>query len=134
MAGETDLGAILRTLTVERREGTYVYATVPAGRSLPDVPLSAMVAEVEGTTIVVDRDVAVGAGVDFEYEAAWLTVTAHTSLEAVGLTASISTAFAMRDLPCNIIAGYHHDHLLVPLARVEDAVAAIELVRRQSGA
>lgn len=129
MSGETDLGRILATLELNRREGVFVYATIPAGQKVPDLPLAAMVAEMEGTTIVISRDLALGAGVDYEFEAAWLTITMHTSLEAVGVTASISTVLAMKGIPCNIIAGFHHDHLLVPVTRVADAMAAIELIR-----
>ena len=32
-------------------------------------------------------------------------------------------------IPCNIIAGFHHDHLLVPPNRAEDAIAAIAALR-----
>jgi uncharacterized protein len=131
VSGETDLGRILEDLTVSRRDGVFVFATIPPGQPLPDLPIAAMVGEVEGTTIVLNRDVAVGAGVEYEFEAAWLTIDTHTSLEAVGVAASISTALAMKAIPVNIIAGFHHDHLLVPADMAEDAIAAVELVRQQ---
>lgn len=131
MSGETDLGRILETMQVRRREGIYVFATIPAGRPLPDLPLSAMISEVEGTTIVLNRDIAVGAGVEHEFEAAWLTIELHTSLQAVGVTASVATALAMKSIPVNVLAGFHHDHLLVPHDRVDEAVAAIDLIRQQ---
>lgn len=131
MSGETDLGRILETLSVRRREGVYVFASIPPGQPLPDLPLSAMISEVEGTTVVLNRDVAVGAGVEYEFEAAWLTIEAHTSLEAVGVTASVSTALAMKSIPVNVIAGFHHDHLLVPVDMVDDAIAAVDVIRQQ---
>jgi hypothetical protein len=131
VSGETDLGRIIESLRVQRRDGVFVYATIPPGHPLPDVPLSAMVSEVEGTTVVLNRDVAVGAGVEFEFEAAWLTIETHTSLAAVGVAATVSTALAMKSIPVNIIAGFHHDHLLVPADRADEAVAAIDLIRQQ---
>ena len=127
--GETDLGRILEGLHVRQRDGVFVFVTIPPGRPLPDLPLSAMVSEVEGTTVVMNRDVADGASLDYEFEAAWLTIETHTSLTAVGLTASVSTALAMHSIPVNIIAGYHHDHLLVPYDRADDAIAAIDVIR-----
>ncbi|MEE8602286.1 ACT domain-containing protein [Euzebya tangerina] len=129
MPGESDLGQILTSLQVRRRVGLYVYATVPVGQPLPDLPIMAMVSEIEGTSIVVKHEEAVTAGLAYEYESVWLSLTTHTSLNAVGVTATIATAFAMSDIPCNVIAGYHHDHILVPADRVEDALGAVELVR-----
>jgi uncharacterized protein len=131
VTGEVDLARILESMRVVRREGVFVFATIPPGRPLPDVPLAAMVAEVEGTTVVLDRDAAVGAGVQHEFEAAWLTVEVVTSLQAIGVTASVATALAMRGIPVNVVAGFHHDHLLVPLDQVDEAVAAVDLLRQQ---
>lgn len=132
MSGETDLQRILTSLEVRRREGTFVYATVPAGQTVPDIPIAAMVAEVQGTSLVVSHDVAVRAGLACEFEAAWLTLTTHTSLAAVGVTAAIATALAMQKIPANVIAGFHHDHLLVPVDRVDEAAATVELLRTQA--
>ncbi len=131
MSGESDLGSILRTLEVNRRDGVFVFATVPLGESLPDVPLSAMVSEADGTSLVLTRQAADDAGLDYEFEAAWLSVVNHTSLEAVGVTASISTALAMKGIPCNVIAGFHHDHILVPHDQADEAMAAIDILRQQ---
>lgn len=44
----------------------------------------------------------------------------------VGLTATVSTALAERGLSCNVIAGYHHDHLLVPAHQAETALGLLE--------
>jgi hypothetical protein len=54
-----------------------------------------------------------------------LTLTVWSSLEAVGLTAAFSRALADADIPCNVLAGYHHDHLLVPVDRADEAIAAL---------
>ena len=44
--------------------------------------------------------------------------------EAVGLTAAFSHALGEAGISCNVTAGYHHDHLLVPSARADEAVEA----------
>ena len=131
MSGETDLGKILDGLSLSRRDGVFVFVTIPPGTPLPDLPLSAMGAEVHGTTIVVKGHLALTADLDYEFEAAWLTIDTHTSLSSVGLTASVATALAMRSIPVNVIAGFHHDHLLVPADMAEDAIAAIDRIRQQ---
>ena len=88
--------------------------------------MHATVAESEGTTAVVDRSSS-GSDADApEFVAAWLTVQAHSSLEAVGLTAALSGALARAGIPCNVLAGLYHDHLLVPES---EANLAIEVLR-----
>ena len=44
---------------------------------------------------------------------------------AVGLTATVSTALARAGIPANMIAGFHHDHLLVRRDEAERALDAL---------
>jgi uncharacterized protein len=120
MAGTTDLAQLLRTLEPVLRDGEFVYATVvevPAG-----VPVEATVREPEGLTIVVRRDAADIHGIRYDYVAAWITLTVHSSLEAVGLTAAFATALSREGISCNVLAGHHHDHILVATADAERAM------------
>jgi hypothetical protein len=54
----------------------------------------------------------------------------HSALDAVGLTAAISTALADAVLSCNVIASYHHDHLLVPADRAPEAITVLSDLSR----
>jgi hypothetical protein len=123
--GETDLGRMLADLAVERRPGvfTFVAVSVPTPGLL--AAAEAMVTERELTTLVLPVEAAERAGLPVTVELAWLTLLVHSSLEAVGLTAAVSSQLAAEGIACNVIAGYHHDHLLVPYRRVDDAVAAL---------
>jgi hypothetical protein len=49
----------------------------------------------------------------------------HSALEAVGLTAAISNVLKDAGISCNVVAGYTHDHLFVPVDRAQDALAAL---------
>ena len=69
---------------------------------------------------------------DVDFEVAWLTLRVHSALEAVGLTAAFSAALGERDIPCNVLAGTFHDHLLVPVDRADDAVDALEALRERA--
>ena len=123
MAGTTDLAELLRTLEPVLRDGEFVYATVvhvPVG-----LPVEAMIREPEGLTVVVRRDVADVAGFAYDYVAAWITLNVHSSLEAVGLTAAFATALGREGISCNVLAGHHHDHLLVATADAEHALAVL---------
>lgn len=127
MAGETDLDRMLAALDVVRRPGRFVVVT---GRwpALAGVA-EAIIFEDEGPTYVVEFDEAEALGAPADPEFAWLTLTVHSSLEAVGLTAAVSRALANAGIACNVIAAYHHDHLLVPVGRAD---AAMRLLRALS--
>lgn len=121
-------------------EGEYVFCSVnmevlPAG-ALPAGPLPdpadiiCSFREEEGLTLVLARSVADRLQLPYEFIAAWITLTVHSSLEAVGLTAAFSKALADRQISCNCIAAYHHDHIFVP---AKDAALAMETLRELAG-
>jgi uncharacterized protein len=49
----------------------------------------------------------------------------QSSLEAVGLTAAFAATLGANDIPCNVLAGYHHDHILVPVDKAQRAIDAL---------
>ncbi len=122
-----DLDEILAALEITRREGVFVLCTVD---DLPDADIEAVVFEDEGITVVLPLEQAEELRLSWGFEAAWLTVDVLTALDGVGLTAVLSRALADAGIACNVLAGFHHDHLLVPEDRADDAVAALEALRR----
>lgn len=116
---------MLASLGVQRRPDVYTYVAV----SVPTPGLlaasDAMIVEGELTTLVLPVEAAQRAGLPVTIELAWLTLTVESSLDAVGLTAAVSGRLAARNIACNVLAGYHHDHLLVPARRAADAIAAL---------
>ncbi|WP_433798158.1 ACT domain-containing protein [Actinomycetospora sp. CA-084318] len=128
MSGSTDLAQMLATLDAVVRDGEFVVATVPGGH--PAVARArAVVVEEEGVTLVLPRTDADDLGVTYGFVAAWLTLTVHSALEAVGLTAAFSRALADAGISCNVLAGFHHDHLLVPTGERDRALAALRSLR-----
>ncbi|MBF6049410.1 ACT domain-containing protein [Streptomyces sp. NRRL B-1677] len=125
MAGERDLTKLLSGMRPELNAGRYVYVTVE-GEPPTDVAPVVTVREPEGLTLVVRQEEADAAGLAYEYVAGWITLRVHSALEAVGLTAAVSQALAQAGLSCNVVAGYHHDHLFVPYERAEEAVRLLE--------
>jgi uncharacterized protein len=123
--GETDLAAMLATLAVQRRPGVFTYIAVEVPTPGLIAAAHAVVKEGPLTTIVLPVEAAERAGQLVTVRFAWLSLSVQSSLEAVGLTAAISTRLTELDIPCNVLAGYHHDHLLVPIERVDDAIAAL---------
>lgn len=126
----TDLDEMLRTLTVSVRPERYTFATVERAPTLGD-GVEAVIREAGGDTVVATVDRARVEGWPIDFVAAWITLDVHSSLEAVGLTAAFSVALGDAEIPCNVLAGFHHDHLLVPADRVDDAVAVLEGLRNR---
>jgi len=129
VSGETNLGKILGSLRVQRRAEPVTVVTTRAPVDLGP-GIEALIAEGEGTTVVVSLAEAERRDWPIDFTAAWLTVDVHSSLDAVGLTAALSAVLSDRGIACNVLAGYYHDHLLVPLERAEEAIEALEALRR----
>ncbi|XVQ82112.1 ACT domain-containing protein [Microbispora siamensis] len=131
MTGETDLRILLSTMHPRLNPGRYVFTTVE-GEILPGVRPVVTVAEEEGLTLVLPQQEADTAGLAYEYVAGWITLRVHSALEAVGLTAAVARELAAAGLSCNVVAGFHHDHLFVPYERAAEAVAVLEDLARRS--
>jgi len=122
VSGETDLSKLLASMEPVLRPGEFVFAMVDG---VDGIEPEATVREAEGLSAVLPRERADALGLDYDYVAAWITLRVHSALEAVGLTAAFSRALADAGLSCNVIAGVHHDHLLVPADRAEDALRVL---------
>lgn len=123
--GETDLAKMLATLEVRRRPGVFTYVALEAPTPEVLAAAHATVQEGELTSLVLPVEAAERAGLIVTLELAWLSLTVQSSLEAVGLTAAFSTTLGRHGIPCNVLAGFHHDHLLVPVDRAQDAIDAL---------
>lgn len=128
MGGEMDLQVMLRTLQPALDPETYVFCTVP-GAAYGDLaqtePLASF-AEGEGLTLVMTQAGADGAGLAYEGTFRRVTLSVHSSLQAVGLTAAVATALAAHGVSANVIAAYHHDHVFVPAHQADLAMARLQ--------
>jgi hypothetical protein len=125
--GGQELDQLLAALSVAQRPGAWCLLSGVAVP--PEVVVQASVVEDEGTTVVVSVAEAERLGQRPDFVAAWLTLEVASALDAVGLTAAVARALADRGIACNVLAGFHHDHLLVPHDRAAEAVEAIEALR-----
>lgn len=125
MAGKTDLNELIATMAPVLDEQEYVFAVVDATALKQIESAWATIVEAEGVTVVLRREQAEALGLARSAPYRRITLTVHSSLEAVGLTAHVAGALAAAGVPCNVIAGFHHDHLLVPTSRAKDAMLAL---------
>jgi uncharacterized protein len=131
MSAETDLSNLLQNMRPERNPGEYVFCSVESYEQAMDLRPVAMFQEKEGITVILPREQADTVSLSYSLACAWITLTVHSSLEAVGLTAAVSQALAEENISCNVVAAYYHDHLFVPLADVERAMEALIALTRQ---
>ena len=82
--------------------------------------------EAEGLTLVLEKHKAQNAGLQFEGSFCQITLTVHSSLEAVGLTAAVSAKLAAQGISANLIAAYYQDHIFVQSAKAEMALLALK--------
>ncbi|MGW9447275.1 ACT domain-containing protein [Streptomyces sp. NPDC055632] len=132
MNAERDLTRLLAGLRPELDPGRYVFTTVdgPAPAGLAPV---VTVAEPEGLTLVVRQEEADAASLAYDYVAGRITLRVHSALDAVGLTAAVARELADAGMSCNVVAGFHHDHLYVEHARAEEALDVLNRLAERSG-
>jgi hypothetical protein len=123
MPGEHDLATLLSSMEPTLLDSEVVFVTVPDRFDTTDA--IAQIREPEGLTVVLRLDDADDSGLAYDYVGAWITLTVHSDLAAVGLTAAVSTALASEDISCNVISGFFHDHLVVPWDRRHDAMTTL---------
>ena len=133
MTALTRLDEILAALDVVARPDQYVVATLDGVQTdlitRARAASAATIEEAEGLTVVLRRADADALGIPSAYVAAWLTLTVRSSLEAVGLTARFASALAASGISCNVLAGYHHDHILVDARDRDRALAVLRGLR-----
>lgn len=125
-AGEKDLDILLRSMQPELNSGEYVFCTSPDMHLADETGIICRFHEKEGLTLVMERAAADRLGLSYSFVSAWITLTVHSSLQAVGLTAAFSSALAAEQISCNVIAGYFHDHIFVG---INDAEKAMQILR-----
>jgi len=127
VTGECDLAALLRHMKPELRTGIFVFCTIPPNESIPATinPLLTF-REQEGTTLVIPREEAEAAGLGYAFASRLITLTVHSALDAVGFLAAVTSALAEAGISVNAVSAFHHDHLFVPVDRVDEAMAVLQ--------
>ncbi|UWQ93950.1 ACT domain-containing protein (plasmid) [Rhodobacteraceae bacterium M382] len=132
MGGETNLDVLVGSMSARLDKGLYVFATVP-DRGVPDGVHPRMIFhEAEGVTLILLQEEAEAAGLTWEFPSRMITLGVHSSLEAVGFLARITTALAGQGMGVNPVSGFYHDHLFVPDGREQDAMAVLADMAKRS--
>ncbi|UQD56710.1 ACT domain-containing protein [Flavobacterium sp. K5-23] len=125
MNGEKNLELLLKTMNPKLNIGKYVFCKV---ENLEKITLNDIVMtfkEEEGITVIAEKEIAEKLNLDYSYVASWITLTIHSSLEAVGLTAAFSKALSENGISCNVVAAFYHDHIFVDIKDTEKAMEVL---------
>ncbi|MFT3896920.1 MAG: ACT domain-containing protein [Thermomonas sp.] len=120
--GMSDLRRLLERMQPALHPGRYAFVVAGADVEIDPAQVVASIREPEGMSLVVPLALAGELGLEVLFEAAWITLSVHSDLAAVGFTAAFSTALAEAGIGCNVVAGARHDHLFVPADRARQAM------------
>ncbi|HEU4459991.1 MAG TPA: ACT domain-containing protein [Methylibium sp.] len=125
MNGERDLATLQREMAPQLHAPTFVYCCFPDFQVPSGIRPICTFREAEGLTAIVEKSQAQESNTSYCFEARLITLRVHSSLEAVGFMALVAGQLAQARIPCNVVAGYHHDHLFVPTERADDALSLL---------
>ena len=122
MSGEKDLEILLKSMKPEHVSGDYVFCKVEKFENLDLNNIVMLFKEKEAITLILKKEIADQLQLDYSVVMSWITLTVHSSLEAVGLTAAFSKALSEQGISCNVVAAYYHDHIFVNQKEVQKAM------------
>lgn len=129
MNGVTNLTELIKGMTPKLNKGEYVFSTIKDFKQIKAIDTICTFKEKEGISVIIKRKKADKLKLKYDFVAAWITLSIHSSLEAVGLTAIFSNELAKKNISCNVISGYFHDHIFVDK---KDAKKAMKLLKNLS--
>lgn len=133
MPGETDLKTLLGSMSPELLSGVFVFATL-----LPDMPRPAGIDPVmtfrerEGEMLILSEEQARAVGLAGTFRSRMITLNVHSSHDAVGFLAVITTRLAAAGMGVNPVSAYFHDHLFVPADRAQEAMAILTALAHEN--
>lgn len=129
--GTSDLGTLLATMDPVLLDHEYVYLTVPDNRdewpeALQDAAPLGTFEEEEGTTWIVQRQVADAADLTYDAVFRGITLSVHSSLTAVGFLSVLTFALSEQGIAVNVVSAAYHDHLFVPKEYTRETMAILK--------
>ena len=124
------LARLLETMDPVLNTGRFVYVTLSDPSLIPREEIIASIREPEGLSVIVSSETAQRRGIEGTFPCAWITLTTHSDLAAVGFTSVFATALGNAGISCNVVAGTNHDHVFVPHHLAEKALTVLRELQR----
>jgi len=112
----------------------YIFCTFPKGQITDNIHLNPICCfhEKEGLTLIIEKQTADKNRIEYASTFSMISLTIHSSLDAVGLTAAISKKLAEKEISANVVAAYFHDHVFVPKEKAPLAVKCLNELQQES--
>lgn len=123
--GEKDLKTLLKSLKPILHNGEYVFCTLPDLSKISSEEIVCLFRESEGITVIITKELANKYELQYSYVARWITLQVHSSLSAVGLTATFAKALMDENISCNVVAAFYHDHIFIDCKDSEKAMEVL---------
>jgi hypothetical protein len=126
--GETDLDHLLRNMEPILEEEELVFCSLPSHEADDYLAISqGYYIEREGTTLILGRNLADLKKLSYHLVFKRITLSIHSSLEAVGFLARITEVLAAQGISVNVISAFYHDYLYIKSSEAEEAVNILRL-------
>jgi hypothetical protein len=125
MEGEKNLEILLKTMKPKLNLGEYVFCEIKSLEKIDIASIVMLFKEEESITVILKKETADLLELDYSYIASWITLTVHSSLEAVGLTAAFAKALSENEISCNVVAAFYHDHIFINANDTEKALEVL---------
>lgn len=125
MSGEKDLQKLLKNMKPEHNSGDYVFCKIEKVENINLNEIEMFFKEKEAFTLILKKENAEKLNLEYSVVMSWITLSVHSSLEAIGLTAAFSNALSEHEISCNVVAAYYHDHIFIDK---KDTVKAMEIL------
>lgn len=127
MAGEVDLEKLLALLQPKLLPGLFVFCTVSdmSFAAVDKLQPLATYREEEGLSLLLQKEIADTAGIEYSSVFRCITLSVHSSLDAVGFTAAVANKLASMGISANVVAAHYHDHVFVPADKAEQALGVL---------
>ena len=124
---ETRAMLALMEAVIEPGEVVFCSTTAPTTIATAAPLALATFREAEGLSLILWAEDARALGFPCDVPMQRITLQVFSSLEGIGLTSAVAGALTGAEIPCNMVAAFHHDHVFVP---AQMAGAALEVLRR----
>ncbi len=125
MSGEKDLQKLLKNMKPEHNSGDYVFCKIEKVENINLNEIEMLFKEKEAFTLILKKENAEKLNLEYSVVMSWITLSIHSSLEAIGLTAAFSNALSEHEISCNVVAAYYHDHIFLDK---KDTIRAMEIL------
>ena len=127
MSGETNLNTLLQSMQPILCQGEYVFCNIShQDNRYSHLNPVCIFKEDEGVTLILKREQADAVALSYTTVFSMITLSVHSSLEAVGFLAAITGKLAEHNISVNSVSAYYHDHLFVPISRTKEVMMLLQ--------